>query len=168
MRYVMKQKLLAWGDDFTIRNENGQDRFYVDGKVLSWGDKLSFQDMHGGEVAFISQKMLSWGPTYEVWRGGRAVAIVKKHLWTPLRYRFSVDVNADGPGPEDLEIEGDFWAHEYVFTRGGCPVAQVSRKWFTWADTYGISVADGEDDVIILVSAVVVDLVTQQHTKEND
>jgi uncharacterized protein YxjI len=166
MRYVMKQKLLAWGDDFTIRDENGQDRFYVDGKVLSWGDKLSFQDMQGHELAFISQKLMNWGPTYEIWRGGGPVAVVKKHLWTMLKYRFSVDVNADGPGAEDLEIEGDFWAHEYAFIRAGSPVAQVSKQWFTWADTYGISVPQGEDDVLVLACAVVVDLVTQQH-KDN-
>ena len=168
MRYVMKQKLLAWGDDFTIRDEQGRDRFYVDGKVLSFGDKLSFQDMAGNELAFISQKLLIWGPTYEIGSGGRLAAVVKKHLWTPLRYRFSVDVNADGPGPEDLEIEGDFWAHEYAFTRGGRQVAQVSRRWFTWADTYGVSVADGEDDVLILACAVVVDMVTQQHKNHGD
>jgi uncharacterized protein YxjI len=167
MRYVMKQKLLAWGDDFTIKDENGQDRFYVDGKVLSFGDKLSFQDMAGNELAFISQKLLSWGPTYELWRGGRLFAIVKKHLWTMLNYRFSVDVNADGPGPEDLEIEGDFWAHEYTFTRGGRAVAQVSKQWFAWADTYGVDVLPAEDDVLVLACTVIVDLVTQQHKNKD-
>ena len=161
MRYVMKQKLLAWGDDFTIRDENGQDRFFVDGKALSFGDKLSFQNMQGHELAFVNQKLLSWGPTYEIWRAGQLTAVVKKHLWTMLKYRFTIDVNADGPGPEDLEIEGDFWAHEYAFTRGGRPVAQVSKQWFAWADTFGVSVGEGEDDVLILAATVVVDLVLQ-------
>ena len=49
MRYVMKQKWLAWGDDFAIQNEAGQDVFFVDGKALSLGDKLSFQDMQANE-----------------------------------------------------------------------------------------------------------------------
>ena len=31
MRYVMKQKLLSWGDDFVIKDESGHDAFYVDG-----------------------------------------------------------------------------------------------------------------------------------------
>ena len=25
MRYMMKQKLFSWGDDFTIKNEAGED-----------------------------------------------------------------------------------------------------------------------------------------------
>jgi uncharacterized protein YxjI len=28
----MKQKLFSWGDDFVIKDEAGQDRFFVDGK----------------------------------------------------------------------------------------------------------------------------------------
>ncbi len=42
MRFVMKQKLFSWGDDFYIKNEQGQDVFFVDGKVFSIGSKLSF------------------------------------------------------------------------------------------------------------------------------
>ena len=54
-RFVMKQKLLSWGDDFTIKDENGTDTFFVDGKALSFGDKLSFQDMSGKELVYIEQ-----------------------------------------------------------------------------------------------------------------
>ena len=32
MRYLMKQKLFCWGDDFRIKNEAGQDVFFVDGR----------------------------------------------------------------------------------------------------------------------------------------
>ena len=61
MRYVMKQKLFAWGDDFTIKNEANEDVFFVDGKAFSIGDKLSFQDMQHHELVFIRQKLLAWG-----------------------------------------------------------------------------------------------------------
>ena len=59
MRYLMKQKLFCWGDDFTIKNEAGEDVFFVDGKAFSIGNKLSFQDMQKNELAFIRQKLLS-------------------------------------------------------------------------------------------------------------
>src|SRR4051812_43864237 len=94
MRYVMKQKLWAWGDDFVIKDEAGQDRFFVDGKALSVGDKLSFQDMQGNELAFIRQKLLAWGPTYEIYHGGALFAVVKENLWSLFKYRFTVDVGA--------------------------------------------------------------------------
>jgi uncharacterized protein YxjI len=155
VRYVMKEKILSWGDDFKIRDESGRDVFYVDGKVFSFGDKLSFRDVRSGqELAMIDQKMLSIGPTYEIYRGGRVAAVVKKKLFTLFRNKFTVDV----PGPDDLEAQGDFINKDYTFTRGRRTVAEVSKKWFRMSDTYGIDVAPGEDDVLILASAVVIDL----------
>jgi uncharacterized protein YxjI len=56
MRYVMRQKLLSWGDDFYIRDEQGRDVFFVDGKAFSFGDKLSFQDLAGHELASLSKR----------------------------------------------------------------------------------------------------------------
>jgi uncharacterized protein YxjI len=64
----------------------------------------------------------------------------------------------DVPGPEDYEAEGDFLQHEYAFSRSGQNVAQVSKRFFAWTDTYGIDIAEGEDDVTILAAAVVIDL----------
>jgi uncharacterized protein YxjI len=155
MRYVMKQKLFAWGDDFIIKNEEDQDAFFVDGKTFSLGDQLSFQDMQGNELAFIKQKVLSWGPTYEIYAGNLLRAVVKKELFTFFNCRFTVDV----PGPDDLEAEGDFTDHEYAFIRSGRTAATVSKQWFTWSDTYGVDVAEGEDAVLILASTVVIDMV---------
>ena len=73
-RYLMREKLLAFGDDYVIRDDAERERFFVDGRAFSIGDKLSFQDMRGRELAFIKQKLLAWGPTYEIWREGELVA----------------------------------------------------------------------------------------------
>jgi uncharacterized protein YxjI len=153
-RYVLKQDGFSFGDDYTIRDAAGRDVFVVDGRAFSFGDKLSFEDLEGRELAFISQRLLSWGPTYEISRGDRVVAVVKKSVFTLFRCEFTVDV----PGPDDLVAEGDFWEHEYEFTRHGRPVAGVSKRFFSWTDTYRIDVAPGEDDVLVLASAVVIDL----------
>jgi uncharacterized protein YxjI len=152
--YAMKQKLLCLGDDYRIQDSSGQDVFYVDGRAFAFGDKLSFEDLNGKQLAFISQKLLSWGPTYEIHREGRLAAVVKKKLFTLFHCRFTVDV----PGPDDLLAEGDFWDHEYTFKRHGEPVARVSKTYFSFTDTYGIDVGDGEDDILLIASAVVIDL----------
>lgn len=163
MRYVLKQQFWSWGDDFTIKDLNGVDAFFVDGRAFSWGDKLSFQDRSGKEVAFIRQKLLSWGPTYEIEVHDRLVAVVKQNLFTFLRCQFTVDV----PGPDDLEARGDFLDHEYRFERHGHEIAAVSKRWFAWTDTYGVDIAAGEDDALILASTVVIDLVCHQESKRH-
>ena len=161
MRYVMSQKFFSLADSFSIKDENEQDVYLVKGKIFSFGDKLSFQDTGGNELVYIDQRLLNWGPTYELWRGADLLAVVKRELFSFIHHRFTVDV----PGPDDLEAEGDFFDHEYTFTRGDRVVATVSKKWFSWTDTYGIDVAEGEDPVLILASAVVVDMVCHDDKK---
>lgn len=153
---MMRERILSWGDDFTIRNADGQDVFYVDGKVFSFGDKLTFKDTGGKPLLRINQKLLSFGPQYEIIRGDDTVAVVRKHLFTLLRARFTVDV----PGPDDLEARGNFLDHEYTFTRHDREIARVSKKFFSLADTYAIDIDEGEDAVVILAAAVVIDLVS--------
>lgn len=162
MQYVMKEKWLAFGNDFAITDTQGREVYYVDGRALSIGDKLSFQDANRREVAFIRQRLLAWGPTYEVERNGEVVAVVKKSLFTLFKCRFFVDV----PGPNDMEATGDFFDHEYEFRLGERAVAQVSKKWIALTDSYAIDVKPGGDDVLILACAVVIDLAC--HSAKDD
>ncbi len=156
MRYRMTRKLFAMGDDFTITDAVGNEVFFVDGKAFSLGKKLSFQDMAGNELAFISQRLLSLRRTYEIYRNAQLFAEVRKEF-SFLRDTYTVDI----PGPNDYQVTGDFLNHEYRFVRRGRDVAHVSKAYFTWADSYGIDVADGEDDITVLATAVCIDLVNQ-------
>jgi uncharacterized protein YxjI len=110
--------------------------------------------MQGQELAFIHQKLLAWGPTYEIYRDNGLFAAVKKELFTFFNCRFTVDV----PGPDDLEAKGNFTDHEYEFWRHSGLRATVSKQWFAWTDTYGVEIAEGEDDILILASTVVIDM----------
>jgi uncharacterized protein YxjI len=160
MRYVMKQKVWSLGDDYTIRDAEGNDVFLVDGKVFSLGHKLSFQDMEARELAFISQKLLSFRPTYELYRNDALFATVQKDF-TFFRDHFTVDV----PGPNDYEVSGNFMDYEYVFRRQASEVAVVSKRFLAFSDTYGVDIVDGEDDITILATAVVIDLVLDAQQK---
>ena len=153
-RYLMKQKLFSLGDDFIIRDEEGNDAFFVDGKVFCLGNQLSFQDMEKNELAYIKQRLLSLAHVYEIYRSGELAAVVSKSLFTFFHCTFTVDV----PGPDDLVAQGSFTDHEYTFTRGAEIVATVSKRWFSFTDTYGVEIADGEDDILLLASTVVIDM----------
>ena len=167
MRYVMRQKLWSVGGDFTVKDADGVDRFYVDGKALSLSNEMVFEDMDRRPLARVNRRLLSLGNVYDVHVGERLAATVKEG-WLPLtRYRFAVDVAPEGAGPEDLTITGDFWNHEYAFERAdGRAVATVSRRWFSFRDTFGVDVADDADAVLVLACTVVVDLCTRKKSDE--
>jgi uncharacterized protein YxjI len=158
MRYIMKQKLFSFGDKFAIRNEKDEDVFFVNGEVFSLGHKLSFEDAQGNELLYISQKVLSFQPTYQLYRGGEHVATIQKELFTFFKCAFDIHIDDKG----DLSAEGDLSDHEYTFNRDGEAIAQVSKQWFSWADTYGVEIADGEDPLLILASTVVIDMCCHQ------
>jgi len=80
---------------------------------------------------------------------GRRLAMVHKAMITPLRDRFAVKVG-DGP---DLEVQGNVLAHEYRIGN----VATVSKKWFRVRDSYGIEIAPGQNDILILAATVCID-----------
>jgi len=155
MRYIMRQKMLSLGDDFQIKNENGDDAFVVDGKVFSLAKQLSFQDLSGNTLVSIKQQLMSWGPTYAISKDENPVAVVKKELFNVFSYRFSIDLS----GSPSLETTGDFSNHEYAINCVGQQVALISKQWFTLTDTYGVDIGEGEDDVLILAIAVVIDMV---------
>jgi uncharacterized protein YxjI len=115
--------------------------------------------MPGHERASIRQRLLAWGPTYQIHAPGQLRAVVKEAIFTCFPCTFRVDL----PGPDELEAGGDFTDQEYQFERGGRTVAVVSKRWFTWMDTYGGDLTEGEDDILILASTVVIDMACHKH-----
>jgi len=152
-KYRMREEMFAVGDDFWIENEDGERAFKVDGKALRIRDTLVLEDASGGELYEIQEKKLSVRDKMEIERGGATVATVKKALITPLRDRFSIDVE----GGEDMEAKGNIVDHEYEIERGGDKVAEVSRRWFRVRDTYGIEIRPDQDDALILAVSVCID-----------
>ena len=149
----MREKLLSIGDDSWIENDDGERMFKVNGKALRVRDTLMLESPEGDELYSIQEKMLHIRDTMKIERGGATVATVKKALITPLRDRFSVDVD----GGSDMEAKGNIVNHEYKIERGGDKVAEVSKRWFRVRDTYGIEIVPGQDDALILAVTVCID-----------
>jgi len=152
-KYQMREKMFAIGDDYWIETNGGERVFKVNGKALRIRDTLVLETPGGDEVFTIQEKKLSVRDKMEIERDGKTVATVKKALITPLRERFSIDVE----GGEDMEAKGNIVDHEYKIERGGEKVAEVSKRWFRIRDTYGIEIAPGQDEALILAVGVCID-----------
>ncbi len=155
MRYVVKQDLSAWGDDFHIFDEQGMEAYYVDGAGIALRSQLSFLDMQQRELAYIAQTMFSWGTEYTISQRGQVVAKVSQQSISGNRCSFHIDV----PGPDDLCAEGDFYNDNYAFKRGEIIVATSTKE--PNSQGFGVKILAAEDPVLILASAVVIDLVTR-------
>ena len=50
--------------------------------------------------------------------------------------------------------------HEYEIEEDGRKVAEVSKRWFRVRDTYGVEIAPGQNDILVLAVAVAIDAMT--------
>jgi uncharacterized protein YxjI len=153
MKYQLREQMFAIGDDYWIETDSGHPAFKVDGKALRIRKTLILETPDGDEVFTIQKKIVSIRDQMEIERGGKTVATVAKALLTPLRDRFSIDVE-DG---DELEAKDNIVDHEYRIKRGGDTVAEVSKRWFRMRDIYGIEIAEGQDDPLILAVTVCID-----------
>jgi uncharacterized protein YxjI len=161
--YLIRERFFRLGEDSDITDERGRPVLHVDGKMLSLHDRLIIRDPAGREVAQVHRRLVALRPTYKVTIGGGEVAEVRKRLFTPFGDRFTIDV----PGPDDLEMRGDLFDHEFTIERGGETVATVSKRWFSMRDTYAVDVAPGQDDLLILASILALDLAEDQERKQH-
>jgi uncharacterized protein YxjI len=162
MRYVIRERFFRLGEDSDITDEQGQPVYHVDGKVLTLHDTLIVRDLAGTEVARVRRQVVALRPTYHITRQGQEVAEVRKKLISPFVDRFTIDI----PGPDDLSMTGDLFEHEYTITRGDQVVATVSKRWLRLTDTYGVDIAPGEDDLLILTSVLALDLAEDREHRD--
>ena len=149
----MREKIFSIGDDFWIETGDGDRAYKVNGKALRIRRTFVIESRAGEELLKVQEKKLRIRDTMEIEHDGKTVATVRKALITPLRDRFAIDVENGG----ELSAKGNIVDHEYEIERDGTKVAEISKRWFRVRDTYGIEVAPGENDALILAATVCID-----------
>ena len=157
MRYQMKEKMFAIGDDFWVEDENGDKAYKVNGKAMRIRKTFILETPDGDEIFKVQEKKLRLRGTMKIERDGDDVAEVKKAIVDPVRGRFDIEME-DGP---DLKAQGNVVDHEYQIERDGQTIAQVSKAWFRVRDTYGIEVAPGENDALMIAVTACIDELTR-------
>jgi len=154
-RYTIRQKLVSIGDDFWIENQEGVRVFKVDGKALRLRKTLIFEDVQGNKLCKIQERLLAIKDTMAIEDAdGNQLALIKKGLIAPLGDHWTVKVR-NGP---DLDVQGNLLDHEYSINERRKKIAEVSKKWLSLTDTYGVEVGDGQNDILILAVAIAIDM----------
>jgi uncharacterized protein YxjI len=164
MRYQVKEKIFSVGTDFWVTDEQDNNAFLVDGKVLRIRQTLELKDPSGAVVATVRKKLVAIRETMEIERHGAPSATVHKVLVSPLHHRYVIDIAGGG----QLEAVGNLVDKEFQVRDGGQVLAQVSRAWFRIRDTYGVDVAPGQDDVLMIAIAVSLDRIHHDEEERRD
>jgi uncharacterized protein YxjI len=151
VRFQMREKLLAIGDDYWIEDSSGNKAFKVNGKAARIRDTWILEDPSGHEVAKIRERKLSIRDAVKIELGDRE-ATVKKAL-VGLRDRFHIELDHG----EDLKAHGNIVDHEYEIEQDGHKVAEISKKWFRVRESYGVEIKGDVDPALILSITVAID-----------
>ena len=155
MRYRLRQKIWAIRDRFVIRSAFDEEFFVVEGEFWTIGKKLTLSDMNGRVLVRIEQKILSIRPTFFIYRDGAPTVRIRRMLWPIFKPRYEVEV----PGQKTIVAKGSFWMYEFKFRRGRTQIGTVSKKVFSWADSYCLDLREEEDQLLLLAATVVIDLI---------
>ncbi|WP_411081549.1 LURP-one-related/scramblase family protein [Streptomyces sp. cmx-18-6] len=148
MRLLVRERLFAIGDDYWIEDVDGRKVFLVDGKAMRLRDTFELKDETGQVLVELRQKLVSLRDTMLIERGDEELARVRRKRLSLLRNHYRVTL-VDGT---EMDVSGKILDREFAIEYDGELLAQISRRWLTIRDTYGIDVVREDADIALLIA----------------
>lgn len=164
MRFLVRDRLLGFGDDYWIEDEHGRKTFLVDGKAMRLRDTFELKDTQGQVLIDIHRKMFALRDTMVVERGGEPLATVRRKRLSLLRNHYRVSL-ADGT---ELDVSGKILDREFVIEYDGELLAHISRRWLRVRETYGLDVVRDDADPALLIAVAVCVIHLAEKERDDD
>mmetsp|Transcript_18178 Transcript_18178/g.39629 ORF Transcript_18178/g.39629 Transcript_18178/m.39629 type:complete len:224 (-) Transcript_18178:54-725(-) len=156
--FAMREKLLAFGDDFTInkmsrRRGKGRPAYYANNKILRLRETFNLQACHGGKTLYqIQERKLRIRDSMAIEDAyGHKIAEIKKRAVGVVRDNFVVKVKGDN----NWQVHGSILEHNFTIKEHGREIVKVHKKWVApIRDCYFIDV-HGTDDVALALMVVI-------------
>lgn len=162
MKYLVRDKMLALGDDYWIEDEDGRHAFLVDGKALRVKDKLELKDPDGRILITLREKLFSFRDAMTLERDEERLAVIRRKRFSLLRNHFRVTL-VEGT---ELDVSGRILDREFKVEYEGELLALVSRQWYRVRETYAVDVIREDADAALLIAVAV--CVIRMAEKEHD
>ncbi|WP_285767470.1 LURP-one-related family protein [Peribacillus sp. SI8-4] len=147
----IKQKVFSLGGQFTVKDQQEEDVYYVEGSFMQVPKTFSIRNTARDEVALITKKVFSFLPKFFVEVNGREVLTIKKE-WSLFKARYTMDAAG-------IEVHGNWWDMNFQVLQHGEIVGEVGKEWFTWGDSYKVQIMDEAMETIIIALVVAIDCV---------
>ncbi|NEA62753.1 LURP-one-related family protein [Streptomyces sp. SID12488] len=164
MRFLVRDRLLGFGDDYWIEDQHGNKVYLVDGKAMRLRDTFELKDTQGRVLIDIHKKMLALRDTMVIERDGDPLATIRRKRLSLLRNHYRVSL-VDGT---ELDVSGKILDREFAVDYDGELLAQISRRWLHIRETYGVDVVrdDADPALLIAVAVCVIHLAEKERTED--
>ncbi|WP_079710217.1 LURP-one-related/scramblase family protein [Paraliobacillus ryukyuensis] len=150
-KLYIKQKVLSFNEKFMVKDQQGDDAYYVEGSLMKIPKTFSISNTAGTEVALITKKVFSFLPKFYVEVHGQEVVTINKEF-SFFKARYSIDAAS-------IEVQGNWWDMDFEVFQYGEVVGKVNKEWFTWGDSYKIQVLNEEMETLIIALVIAIDYV---------
>ncbi len=90
-RFIMRQRMVAMGQDFDIKNASGQPVYIIKGKVSVIKEALKFYDNQGNLLYKLDEKVLRICEPFDILKADSSLAAkVHNDIIDPLREKFII------------------------------------------------------------------------------
>lgn len=157
MIVTIKNKLFSLGGSSSVKDENGENAFFVKGRFLSpthvkWvfdKNKNKLFKVRNKWFNFINQKAF-------VYEGKTKIAQVKHPFLSGKK--FVVEGYKD-----EILIDGDFFSLTSTITKNGKPVGTINRKFVAVTDTFTLE-AEEQDMPFMIALVIAIDNIVDKIT----
>lgn len=150
MRYYIKSKLFKIKEDFWVKNDKGEDTYFIDKEFFSFG--LHFKIIeNNNEIYKIREKLLKFMPSYEIYDNNDSIIGIVKKQFTFFKDIIFVESNYG-----DFEIEGDFWHYSYKINHNGRAIAVIDKEILSFTDNYYVDI-NYENHPFIIALVIIID-----------
>lgn len=156
-KLYIKQKVLTLSgrDKFSVKDQGGNDVYYIKGKLFSLHSTLNIYNLQDQEVAKVEKEMISLRPTFDVYVHGKKYAKIHKKL-SLVRDKYSIDLSVS----DTLSVTGSIFDHSFKIKRNGDTIGSVGKAYIAWGDSYEITVNEPDPNIELLLVGLVLTLDT--------
>ena len=157
IRYRLHQNLGSISDAVTVQTDQGNAAFQFEIAQRELEDVLVLRDMAGSVRCLLHGHLSTLTVGTDILSGdGRRLAHVTRTPVSAVRDRFEVDTESGG----FWLVIGDVGNREFTLDSPKGKIAEVSRRWFKLPNTFGVEVAPGQDDALVLAVTTAIDQLT--------
>ncbi|MFJ9341469.1 LURP-one-related/scramblase family protein [Streptomyces sp. NPDC101733] len=164
MKYLVRDKLLAIGDDYWIEDQDGRPAFLVDGKALRFRDTLELKDRDGRTLITLRAKLFALRDSMTLERDEERLAVIRRKRLSLLRNHFLVTL-AEGT---ELDVSGRILDREFKVEYDGELLALISRQWYRIRETYAVDIVREDADASLLIAVAVCVIRMAEKEREPD
>jgi uncharacterized protein YxjI len=151
--YRLRTRMFTIGQDYWIEDLDRRRTFAIGRAAARSPGTLVMRDSRGAERLSLPRPSETGRDVLTIdGPCGRAAQVVRS-MTAPLREQFAVDLAVGGR----WSVSGSIVDHEYEIEGPGGRIATVSKRWFHSHDSFGVAIAPGEDDPLVLGVAIAVD-----------